>query len=84
MRTNISQFAWNLILLKKLNLTNFLALNITKCNRKKIEMNKRTTRMTQTNQELDRIIVDSFMHNQYPNQQKAALKEIKMRKEELK
>ena len=38
--------------------------------------------MTETNQELDRIIIDSFMHNRYPDRQKAALREIRMRKEE--
>ena len=47
-------------------------------------MNRKKFRMTQTNQELDRIIIESFKHNQFPDQQKAALKEIRMRKEELK
>jgi len=40
--------------------------------------------MTETNQELDRIIIESFRHNQFPDQQKAVLKEIKMRKGKLK
>jgi hypothetical protein len=40
--------------------------------------------MTETNQELDRIIIESFRHNRFPNQQKAVLKEIRMRKEKLK
>lgn len=45
-------------------------------------MSRRATRMTETNQELDRILIDSFMHNRFPDQQKAVLKEIRMRKEE--
>jgi len=47
-------------------------------------MNRRLIRMTETNQELDRIIIESFRHNRFPNQQKAVLKEIRMRKEKLK
>jgi len=47
-------------------------------------MGRKNFRMTQTNQELDRIIIESFKHNRFPDQQKAALKEIRMRKEELK
>jgi len=46
-------------------------------------MSRRAIRMTQTNQELDRIIIESFRHNQFPDQQKAVLKEIRLRKEEL-
>jgi len=46
-------------------------------------MRVKKIRMTQTNQELDRIIIESFRHNQFPDQQKAVLKEIRMRKEEL-
>lgn len=62
---------------------NFFTLTVTECNRKKRKLNKRTVRMTETNQELDRIIIESFRHNQFPDQQKAALKEIRLRKEEL-
>ena len=81
---NISQFISNLNIFKKLNPTNFLSLTATECNNKKREMNRRLSRMTETNQELDRIIIESFRHNQFPDQQKAVLKEIKMRKGKLK
>ena len=47
-------------------------------------MNRKKIRMAQTNKELDRIIIESFKHNQFPDQQKAVLKEIRMRKEKLK
>lgn len=43
-------------------------------------MNRRTVRMTETNQELDKIIIESFMHNRFPDQQKAVLKEIRKRR----
>jgi hypothetical protein len=60
------------------------SLTTRECNIKKEKMNRRTVRMTLTNKELDRIVIESFRHNRFPDQQKAALKEIRMRKEKLK
>ena len=43
-------------------------------------MNKKTTKITESNQQLDKIILESFAHNPFPNRQKAVLKEIRKRR----